>query len=89
MHQPMQGAHAQRVRVGEGQDDIEPVDLSDGEKAILRRLKKQPIELYWGRNGWVPDRLPKPAKRADFDRICKRAVVEIKLARLVLTTDTI
>lgn len=31
-----------------------PDDLSDGEKAILRRLEKTPIELYWGRNGWVP-----------------------------------
>ena len=65
-------------------------ELSDGEKAILRRLEKRPIELYWGRGGWVPEGLPKPAKRADFDRICNRnpAMVEVKLAKLVLASDT-
>lgn len=69
---------------------IVPADLSDGEKAILRRLEKKPIELYWGRNGWVPDGLPKPAKRADFDGICNRspALVEVKCARLVLADDS-
>lgn len=68
---------------------VEPAELSDGEQAILRRLAKKPIELYWGRNGWAPDSLPKPAKRADFDSIRNRspALVEIKLARLVLATD--
>lgn len=69
---------------------VPPVDLSDGESAILRRLEKKPIELYWGRSGWVPDSLPRPAKRADFDRICKRspAMVKIRQAMLVLATAT-
>lgn len=64
-----------------------PHDLSGGEQAILLYLERKPLELHWGRNGWVPDRLPKPAKRADFDRICKRKLVEVRSARLVLASD--
>ncbi|MPQ69457.1 hypothetical protein [Pseudomonas sp. MWU12-2323] len=60
--------------------------LTDGEKAILKRLESKPMELYWGRNGWTSDSLPKPARRKDFDALCNRnpALVEIELAQLVL-----
>lgn len=59
--------------------------LSEGEQAILRRLERGPLDLYWGRNGWVPERLPRASKRADFDRLCKHcpALVKIELGRLV------
>lgn len=60
--------------------------LTDGEKAILKRLETKPIELYWGRNGWVPEGLPKAAKRKDFDSLCSRRpeLVEVEMARLIL-----
>tara|TARA_R110002124_G_scaffold128157_9_gene288604 strand:+ start:12008 stop:12235 length:228 start_codon:yes stop_codon:yes gene_type:complete len=68
---------------------LEIDSITDGELAILRRLENRPIELRWGRSGWVPEGLPKPAKRADFDRICKRvpSLVEIKLAKLTIVTS--
>lgn len=59
--------------------------LSDGEKAILKRLEAQPIGVYWGRNGWVPERLPNPARRKDFDSLRSRNLVQIELGHLVLT----
>jgi hypothetical protein len=70
-------------------DAVVTDDLSEGEQAILRRLAKKPIDLYYGRNGWVPDGLPRPAKRADFDSICKREpeLVKIKMAQLMLAND--
>lgn len=46
--------------------------ISEGEQAILKRLTKGPIPLRWGRSGWVADQLPRKAKRADFDALCKR-----------------
>lgn len=60
--------------------------LTDGEKAILKRLETKPIELYWGRNGWVPEGLPKAAKRKDFDSLCSRQpeLVEVEMAQLIL-----
>lgn len=60
--------------------------LSDGERAILKRLESKPIELYWGRNGWIPDGLPKAAKRKDFDNLYRRfpSLVKIEMAKLVL-----
>jgi hypothetical protein len=63
-----------------------PEGLTVGEQAILRRLEKAPLDLRWGRSGWCVDYLPKPAKRSDFDSLCKRkpALVEIEAARLVL-----
>lgn len=42
-----------------------------------------PIELYWGRSGWVPCTLPKTSKRADFDSLLNRGVVEVRLGQLV------
>lgn len=67
-------------------DPAVPDDLSEGEKAILRRLAKKPIDIYYGKSGWVADRLPKPARRADFDKILHRtpSLVDIKLGQLVL-----
>lgn len=66
-----------------------PDDLTDGERAILKRLAKKPLDLYWGRGGWCFDYLPKPAKRADFDKLTRRQqrLVKIECARLVLDTD--
>lgn len=66
-----------------------PDDLTAGEMAIIKRLRKKPIELYWGRNGWIPDGLPKPARRADFDRIIKRDenIVQISIAQLQITEE--
>lgn len=68
-----------------------PSDLTDGEKAILKRLDKKPLELYWGRSGWCADYLPKPAKRADFDRICRRVppLVAVQSARLILAEQAV
>lgn len=68
-----------------------PPDLTDGEKAILKRLGKKPLELYWGRSGWCADYLPKPAKRADFDRLFRRdpQLVMVQLARLILVEQAI
>lgn len=68
--------------------DIAPA-LTDGEKAILKRLEKKPIDLYWGRNGWVPEGMPKTAKRKDFDSLCSRRpeLVEVVMARLILVND--
>lgn len=62
------------------------VPLTEGERAILKRLERKPIQLYWGRNGWVPDSLPKAARRKDFDslRLRQPALVVIKLAQLIL-----
>lgn len=64
-------------------------DLSDGERAILKRLAKAPLALRWGRNGWCADYLPKPAKRADFDSLCTRrpSLVEIHTASLHLASE--
>lgn len=66
------------------------LDLTDGEKAILKRLGKAPLALRWGRNGWCADYLPKPAKRADFDSLCKRnpPLVDIQAALLRLVDAT-
>lgn len=47
-------------------------EFTDGERAILKLLGRRPIELYWGRNGWVPQGLPKSAKRKDFDALLGR-----------------
>lgn len=60
--------------------------LTEGEKALLKRLGRKPIMLYWGRNGWVPDSMPKGAKRADFDALRMRqpGLVDIQLAQLIL-----
>lgn len=65
-------------------------ELTDGEKAILKRLERKPLELYWGRNGWVPEGMPKAAKRKDFDSLRLRypALVEVKLAKLILVDDS-
>ena len=63
--------------------------LTDGEKAILKRLESKPLELYWGRNGWVPEGMPKAARRKDFDSLCNRrpALVQVEMARLILVND--
>jgi hypothetical protein len=67
------------------QSDAAPV-LTEGEKAILKRLESKPLGMYWGRNGWVPEGLPKAAKRKDFDSLCSRrpALVEVELGQLIL-----
>jgi hypothetical protein len=64
--------------------------LTEGEKAILKRLEKKPLELYWGRNGWVPEGMPKAAKRKDFDSLCSRrpALVEVVMGRLILVNTS-
>lgn len=71
------------------QSAVMPEGLTVGEQAILRRLEKAPLDLRWGRSGWCADYLPKPAKRSDFDSLCKRnpALVEIVMARLVLVDE--
>lgn len=68
-----------------------PSDLTDGEKAILKRLERKPLELYWGRSGWCAEYLPKPAKRADFDRIYRRhpQIVTVQAARLILAEQAV
>ena len=68
----------------------QPLELTDGEKAILKRLGKAPLGLRWGRNGWCAEYLPKPAKRSDFDSLCKRnpPLVDIKAALLHLVDAT-
>lgn len=65
---------------------ISDAHLSDGEKAILKRLQNKPIDLRWGKNGWVPDALPKSARRSDFDSLCERRenLVKIVCAQLIL-----
>ena len=72
-------------------NQVAPSILTAGELAILRRLEKKPIDLRYGRNDWVPESLPRPAKRADFDRILKRnpPVVRISLGRLVLANESL
>lgn len=68
-------------------NSAETIPLSTGEQVILSRLTKGPIHLRWGRNGWVPEGLPKAAKRKDFDSICKRHdLVKIELAQLLAVT---
>jgi len=64
-------------------------ELSQGERAILKRLARQPIEFYWGRNGWVPNRLPRAAKRKDLDSLLKRqpALVKVHLGNLILAQE--
>jgi hypothetical protein len=63
--------------------------LTEGEKAILKRLQKKPIELRWGRHGWSPENLPKSSKRSDFDSLCQRPEGLVKIASAQLTlTDT-
>lgn len=57
--------------------------LTDGETAILARLDKGPLDLYWGRSGWVPCALPRRAKRVDFDSLIKRGFVKVAAAQLV------
>ena len=66
-----------------------PNDLTEGEKAILKRLEKRPLDLYWGRGGWRCESMPKPAKRADFERLCNRKtpLVEVRMAQLVLAEE--
>ncbi|WP_326430361.1 hypothetical protein VQ574_20720 (plasmid) [Stutzerimonas frequens] len=66
-------------------------DLTDGERRILARLARQPLDLYFGNAGWTPAKgLPKGAKRSDFDRLCKRpeGLVKIELGQLCLSTET-
>ena len=65
-------------------------EFTDGERAILKLLGRRPIELYWGRNGWVPQGLPKAAKRKDFDALLGRQqeVVRIEAARMILVCNT-
>lgn len=58
-------------------------ELTSGEKKILLRLEKGPIELYWGRNGWCPSSYPAGTKRADFDVLMRRDIVKVMLGRLV------
>lgn len=67
--------------------DKQSPELTEGEQDILKRLVKHPIPLYYGRAGWTPGvRLPGVAKRADFDRLCKRnpALVKIECGDLKL-----
>jgi len=68
----------------------ESSEFTDGERAILKLLGRRPIELYWGRNGWVPEGLPKAAKRKDFDALLGRQpeVVRIESARMFLVCRT-
>jgi hypothetical protein len=64
-------------------------ELTEGEKAILKRLERSPIELYWGRSGWVPESLPKAARRKDFDSLCSRRpeLVQVEMAKLLLANE--
>lgn len=63
--------------------------LSPGEQAILVALASKPLELHWGRNGWVPERLPKPARRGDFDSLReRRELVKIELGQLIALPST-
>jgi hypothetical protein len=51
---------------------------SEGQIALLNRLRRSPIPLVYGRSGWRPEgSLPRPATRADFD-----AVLRLGLARI-------
>ena len=71
-------------------DTKEAQPLAAGEQAILKKLSIGPIDLRWGRNGWVPERLPKGARREDFDRICERHdLVKIELGQLVALANTL
>ncbi len=65
-----------------------PDDLSEGEKALIKRLQRKPLEVYWGASGWRSNYLPKPAKRADFDKLLgTRFIAEVTLGRMVICQE--
>ncbi|WP_157645464.1 hypothetical protein [Burkholderia ubonensis] len=51
--------------------------LSVGAQALLKRLARSPIPVVYGRGGWRPTSLPKPAKKADLDAVIKAGLAKI------------
>jgi hypothetical protein len=63
-----------------------PADLSEGERALIKRLQRSGIPLRYGQSGWVPLSYPRGARRADFDKLLRRqpGLVKIELGELHL-----
>ncbi|KVN83440.1 hypothetical protein WJ68_16130 [Burkholderia ubonensis] len=61
---------------------------TEGMKAILARVKRSPLPLVYGRNGWrAAVALPKPAKRADLEALLKSRLVRIVAGNLLPASE--
>jgi hypothetical protein len=61
---------------------------TEGMKAILARVRRAPLPLVYGGNGWrAAVTLPKPATRADFDALLKSGAVRIESGNLVPASE--
>lgn len=57
---------------------------TEGERRILAWLATRKISVYYGRNGWTPNALPRGARRADFDAVIKKRKATVAGGELTL-----